>query len=191
MEAYRELYASGTPEKLILSLNEGDYAGVRYDDFLAWYQSVVARLAGASGASAAVQNDVGPPHVCKVRPGPMIQQLDIARSGRGHKAILLIDQGYSVSKDIANPVLRDLCDSHYHPEVKMPGIVPDHLANSIACTRQYFGDDNWLVVYSDEQPVATLPEMRTLAEAIASALVGETCSDVRARIYIANFTRQE
>jgi hypothetical protein len=104
----------------------------------------------------------------------------------------MIDQGYSGSGagGIANAALRELCPP-YTTDKKTLNFLPDRLAGRMSCVRDGLEDDRWLVVYSNKQPVATLSEMTALAESLAPALGGETCSDTRARIYIANFMRED
>jgi hypothetical protein len=194
IEVFRQLYADGTPEKIAVTLDASDFAAIRYEDFLTWYRGFSDRLAGTTSPlnSVAGANAVASQNICKVRPGPMVRQLDIDRRGGGHKAILVIDQGYSGSGagGIANAALRELCPP-YAADKKAPSFLPDRLAGRMSCVRDGLGDDRWLVVYSSKPPVATLSEMTALAESLAPALGGETCSDTRARIYVANFTRED
>jgi hypothetical protein len=193
LEVYRQLYADGTPEKIIVSLDGRDFRNSSYGNFLSWYRRFSDQPAGTPSASDANVGVVSRQHICKVRAAPMIRELNIDRRGWGQRAILLVDQGYSSdgAEGIPNAMLRDLCPPHAVADRKAPNVLPDRLANSISCAREDLGSDRWLVIYSNRQPVANLQEMKAIAASIATALGGETCSDERARIYIANFTGQE
>ena len=188
-EVYRQLYADGTPEKIWLSLDASDFENARYDEFLNWYKRYFAGTAADAFGVAPDTPDSAVQHVCKARPIPMVQQLDIAKSGWGQRAILVVDQGYTADglAGIANPTLRNLCPPHV--QTVPPGdVVSDRLRGILSCAREHLGSDKWLVVYSNKTPVASLEEMNDLAQTIAKGLGGETCSETRSRIYIANFT---
>jgi hypothetical protein len=189
IEAYRHIYADGTPEKILADLDASDFENVQYDEFLNWYRKHFDGTTADAFSVAPDTPDLTVQHACKARPIRMVQQLDIAKSGWGQRAILLVDQGYSTAgaAGIANPTLRKLCT---HPVQTVPAgdAVSDRLRGILNCRRQYVGNDKWLVVYSKEQPVASLDEMKDLAQTIASALGGETCSETRSRIYVVNFT---
>jgi hypothetical protein len=189
LDVYRQLYADGTPAKIWLSLDASDFENARYDEFLNWYKRHFDGATADAFGAAPDAPDLAAQHVCKVRPIPMVQQLDIAKSGWGQRAILLVDQGYSTagSTGIANSTLRNLCPPHAQT-VSAIDAVSDRLRGILGCVREHLGNDKWLVVYSNKQPVASLDEMKELAQTIAKALGGETCSETRSRIYIANFT---
>jgi hypothetical protein len=190
VEAYRELYTEGTPEKIWLSLDAGDFENSRYDKFLDWYDK---RFGGTTADAFSVAPDtpdnLTAQHVCRIRPIPMVQQLDIAKGGWGQRAILVIDQGYSTDglAGIENPTLRNLCPPHAQTAPADSGVT-DQVGGILSCAREHLGKDKWLVVYSNERPVASLEEMKDLAQTIAKSLGGETCSETRSRIYVVNFT---
>lgn len=189
LEVYRQLYADGTPEKIWLSLDASDFENARYDEFLNWYKRYFAGTTADAFSVAPDTRDSAVQHVCKARPIPMVQQLDIAKSGWGQRAVLVVDQGYSADglAGIVNPTLRNLCPPHAQT-VPAGDVASDRLRGILSCAREYLGNDKWLVVYSNKTPVASLEEMKDLAQTIAKGLGGETCSETRSRIYVVNFT---
>jgi hypothetical protein len=189
VEVYRQLYADGTPEKIWLSLDASDFENARYDEFLNWYKRHFDGTTTDAFSVAPDTPDLAVQHLCKARQIPMVQQLNIAKVGWEQRAILLVDQGYSAagSTGITNPTLRNLCPPHALT-VSAGDVVSDRLRGILSCAREHLGNDKWLVVYSNEKPVASLEEMKDLAQTIAKGLSGETCSETRSRIYIANFT---
>jgi hypothetical protein len=181
LEVYRTIYAEGTPENMLVSLDKRDLQSVQFDEFVAWYEKL-------RSPEKLVTESSGPVMQRKCEPGStsIVQQLDLAQSGWGHKAIILIDQGYSENgpEGIPNADVRELCTPG-RTDKKPFGASPEPGLN---CAREHLGADKWLVVYSNKQPVATVHEMKQLAEGIADSLRDEPRCESRPRLLLGTFS---
>ena len=188
-EAYRHIYASGTNAQILVSLSAEDFLNAEFDAFLAWFKERQSAFLSRKDGQRPLNDDA----YCASSSDIGIQELDIDGYGWGHKAIIMVNQGFTAdgSLGIGNPKLRALCP----PGDGNAGILANspwrEMVGNISCSRERLNRDNWLILSSKEGSVSSAEEMRTYAHAIAQAVKADQCIHPALRIVLVNFTQAQ
>jgi hypothetical protein len=199
-ESYRHIYRPGTQERIFVDLSAEDFVDLGFEEFDAWFRSQQRALRAAGDRAdvprqpspgASVSNGQTEDVHCAINRSISVEELNIDHHGWGQQSIILINHGfkkYGLS-GISNATLRALCPPHEKNSDGLDGQPWREMAGRISCSRDGLNRDRWLILFSNEEPVATSAEMRRYAVAIAQALKADQCVHPELRILLANFSQ--
>jgi hypothetical protein len=195
-EAYRHIYPVGAIQHIARDISEHDFLAVNFEEFVNWFKQQQGRLRNFDqerrelpepGLLPARPRDLN----CSQRNGPDVEELKIPHHGWGHRALILIKNGFQTpgAAGIQNATLKEFCQANNegHPE-RLDGSPWHEMAGRIRCFRQVLlGGDRWLILYATREPVQTGAEMLHFAHRIARTLSQDACVDPDIRLFAADF----